>query len=430
MNKTRITVSCPIDTYSGYGARSRDLVKAILATGKYDVTILSQRWGNTRFGYLKDHNEQELQSLIIPNLSAQPEVWIQITVPNEFQPVGKYNIGVTAGIETTLCHHTWIEGCNRMNLILTSSNHSMKVFQEAKIDILDPKTNQKIKELTLEKPIEVLLEGVDTTKYFPTKDSSTSEVATALGSIKEQFCYLAVGHWMQGDFGHDRKNIGYTVKSFLESFKNKQVKPALILKTSQANSSILDRERILDKIDAIKKTVKGTLPNVYLLHGEISDEDMNTLYNHPKVKVMVSHTKGEGYGRPLAEFAAVGKPIIASGWSGQTDFLHREESILIGGQLEKLHPSSVQKDILLAESMWFTPSDVDVNKAYKQTYKHYKDCIAGARKQKKRILDGFTFEKMQQILDEILDKNIPEFPKEIKLTLPKLDLPKLEKIDG
>ena len=169
---------------------------------------------------------------------------------------------------------------------------------------------------------------------------------------------------------------------------------------------------------------------MYLLHGEISDEDMNTLYNHPKVKVMVSHTKGEGYGRPLAEFAAVGKPIIASGWSGQTDFLHREESILIGGQLEKLHPSSVQKDILLAESMWFTPSDVDVNKAYKQTYKHYKDCIAGARKQKKRILDGFTFEKMQQILDEILDKNIPEFPKEIKLTLPKLDLPKLEKIDG
>lgn len=430
MSKIRLTVSCPVDTYSGYGARSRDFVKALLATGKYEVSILAQRWGNTRNGYLEDHKEDELQSLIIPNLTAQPDVWIQITVPNEFQPVGKYNIGVTAGIETTLCHHSWIEGCNRMNLVLTSSNHSMKVFKEAKIDILDPKTNQKLKELSLEKPVEVLFEGVDTTKYFSSNTKPNSKVYEALNSIKEQFCYLSVGHWMQGDFGHDRKNIGYTVKSFLESFKNKQTKPALILKVSQANSSILDRERILDKIDAIKKTVKGSLPNIYLLHGEVTDEDMNALYNHPKIKVMVSHTKGEGYGRPLAEFAAIGKPIIASGWSGHTDFLNKDECILIGGQLDKIHPSATVKDVLIPDSMWFTPSDVDVNRAFKQTYKHYKDCITGAKKLRRRILDNFTFEKMQEQLDLILDKNIPEFPKEIKLNLPKLDLPKLEKIDG
>ena len=35
---------------------------------------------------------------------------------------------------------------------------------------------------------------------------------------------------------------------------------------------------------------------------------------------------------------------------------------------------------------------------------------------------------MKNKLDEILDKNLPEFPKKIELTLPKLDLPKLEKI--
>lgn len=429
MSKIRLTVSCPIDTYSGYGARSRDFVKALLATGKYDVSILGQRWGNTRFGYLEDHDEQELISLIIPNLTAQPEVWIQITVPNEFQPVGKYNIGVTAGIESTMCHHSWIEGCNRMDLLLTSSNHSKKVFEEAKIDIVDPKTNQPQKQIKLEKPIEVLFEGVDVGKYYSVKTQSNHGVQAALDSITEQYCYLTVGHWMQGDFGHDRKNIGYTVKSFLESFKNKQKKPALILKVSQANSSIMDRERILDKIDAIKKTVKGSLPNIYLLHGEISDDDMNILYNHPKVKVMISLTKGEGYGRPLAEFATTGKPIIASGWSGQTDFLDRNESILIGGTIDKLHGSSVVKDVLIPESAWFTPSDVDVNRAFKQTYKHYKDCIPGAKKQRRRILDNFTFDNMQKLLEELLDKNIPEFPKEIKLTLPKLDLPKLEKVD-
>ena len=227
MSKLTVAVSAPIDTYSGYGARSRDLVKALLKSDKYNVSLLSQRWGNTRFGYLEDHNEDELSSLIIPGLTSQPDVWIQITVPNEFQKVGKYNIGVTAGMETTLMHQSWVEGCNRMDLILTSSEHSKKVIEGSNYDIKDKNTGQLVKKLSLEKPIDVLFEGVDITKY--TSDNKTkSNLSKELDSINESFCYLLVGHWMQGEFGHDRKNVGYTVKSFLESFKNKQKPPALI----------------------------------------------------------------------------------------------------------------------------------------------------------------------------------------------------------
>jgi len=107
--KPLFIISCPIDTYSGYGARSRDLVKAIINTDLYDVKILSQRWGNTRFGYLEDHNEDDLTSRIIPNITNKPAIWMQITVPNEFQRIGEYNIGVTAGMETTLVHNSWIK---------------------------------------------------------------------------------------------------------------------------------------------------------------------------------------------------------------------------------------------------------------------------------------------------------------------------------
>ena len=57
MSKPLFIISAPVDTYSGYGARSRDIVKAIIATDRYDVKLLSQRWGNTRFGYLGDHKE-------------------------------------------------------------------------------------------------------------------------------------------------------------------------------------------------------------------------------------------------------------------------------------------------------------------------------------------------------------------------------------
>lgn len=164
MSKPLAVVSCPLDTYSGYGARARDFVKALIALNKYEVKTLSQRWGNTRYGYLEDHNEDELASTIIPNVGKKPNLWIQCTVPNEFQPVGEYNIGLTAGMETTLIHQSWIEGCNRMDLVLTSSEHSRKVFTEVKYDIKDNRTKQIVKKIKLDKPIEVLKEGADLNK--------------------------------------------------------------------------------------------------------------------------------------------------------------------------------------------------------------------------------------------------------------------------
>jgi len=421
MNKPIAVVSCPIDTYSGYGARSRDFVKALIDLDKFDVKILSQRWGNTRFGYLEDHNEDSLSSKIIPNMTSSPELWIQITVPNEFQKVGKYNIGVTAGMETTLVHNTWLEGCNRMDLVLTSSQHSKSVFENTKYDTTDPRTKQKSGTLELTTSMEVLLEGADLTKYFPTKD-----VSLDLSSIKESFCYLFVGHWLQGDFGQDRKNVGYMIKSFLETFKNKPNQPALILKTSQVTTSIMDRESVLDKIEQIRQTVKGSLPNVYLFHGDVSDSEMNELYNHTKVKAMVCLTKGEGFGRPLLEFSLTNKPIIASGWSGQVDFLSSEFSILVGGELTDVHPSATSKDMILSQAKWFTPNDGAVSSAYKIVQKDYKKLLVNSKRQGHRSRTEFSYEKMVEILNNIVSKYVPEFPKQIELKLPELELPKLK----
>jgi hypothetical protein len=425
MSKPIAVVSCPIDTYSGYGARARDFVKALIETDKYDVKILAQRWGNTRFGYLEDHKEFDLESRIIPNLTAAPELWIQISVPNEFQKIGKYNIGVTAGIETTQCDPSWIQGCNNMDLIIVSAEHAKTVFENSKFNMQDKNTNQITGTLEIKPPVEVLFEGADLTKYFP-KPST----AIDLSNIKEEFCFLNIGHWMQGDIGEDRKNIGYLIKSFCETFKNKSKQPALIIKTMQVGTSIMDRERILDKIDSIKKTVKGRLPNIYLFHGEISDEEVNQLYNHPKVKAMVSYTKGEGFGRPLLEFSLVKKPIIASGWSGHTDFLDKESSLLVGGELKNVHKSAAQKNMILEESKWFTPNDQEAAEAMLTVFKHYKKVIINAKRQGTKNTKEFNYDKMVELLDSILSKNVPEFPKQIELTLPKLQLPKLEKING
>jgi len=432
MSKPLFVISSPFDTYSGYGARSRDLIKAIIDSDKYNVRLLSQRWGNTPFGFIKDNNKEWgfLEKLILPQgqIPRQPEIWMQITVPEEFQPVGKYNIGVTAGVETTICPPQLIEGCNRMNLILASSNHAKDVILNSKFDGVNQQTNQKIK-VEFNKPIEVLFEGVNTNIYKPEETRKLSK----LDNIKEEFCYLAVGHWMQGDLGEDRKNIGLVIKSFYETFKNKTKKPALILKTSQVGSSYIDREDILRKIASIKKTMKTkNLPNIYLLNGELTDEEMSQLYNHPKVKAMISLTKGEGFGRPLLEFSLVKKPIIVSGWSGHLDFMDKELSILLGGELTPVHPSAANQ-YLIKESQWFSPDPIHIGHFLKDVYENYKNYIVKAKKLGTKNKNEFSREKMAEKIDLILNQHLPEFPKQVQLKLPqlkKIELPKLKKTEA
>jgi len=319
--KPSFVISCPIDTYSGYGARSRDLVKAIIETNKYDVKILPQRWGNTSWGFIEDHLEWNfLKEFILttPQLPTQPEIWAQITIPNEFQPVGKYNIGITAGMETSVVKGEWIEGCNRMNLVITSSEFAKKTFESMDYEV-KTQQGQTQGRLKLTTPVEVLFEGANTNIYKVINTPCSLDI-----QIKENFAYLFVGHWMQGEFGEDRKNVGLLIKAFYETFKNKSKKPALILKASGGVSSYMDRDELLKKIEIIKKTVvANSLPNIYLLHGEFTDEEMNELYNHSKVKAMVSLTKGEGFGRPLLEFSLVKKPIMTTNWSAHTEFLNQ-----------------------------------------------------------------------------------------------------------
>jgi len=242
MNKPLCVISCPIDTYSGYGARSRDLVKGIIELKKDDwnIKIMPQRWGDCSWGFIKENAGWEfLEQYLLPTpqLTQQPDIWAQITVPNEFQPVGKYNIGITAGIETTLCAAPWVEGMNRMNLNLVSSEHAKTVFENSAFEKRNTQTQQVEAVIKLTAPIEVLFEGADLSKYKAIDLASSSQILEILNEVPETFCYLFVGHWIKGDQGEDRKDISGLIKTFLETFKNQKTRPALVLKTSNATYS-------------------------------------------------------------------------------------------------------------------------------------------------------------------------------------------------
>ena len=424
MSKPTLLFRGPVKTLSGYGSHSRDLLKSLFDMDLFDIYIDSSNWGSTPMTALEPENNLFhlwIEENVISQSISQPDIYVQVTVPNEFQKVGKYNIGVTAGIETTLVHGSWVEGMNRMDVNFVSSEHSKKSFLNSTFEKRDAQNNL-LGTTKLEKTIEVLFEGIDLDVYKPTNEIFD------LSEVKEQFAYLFVGHWMQGDMGEDRKNVGLLVKAFYETFKNKSNKPALILKSSSSGASHMDRDSILKRLTAIRNSVNSkNLPNIYLLHGEFTNEEMNQIYNHPKVKSMISLTKGEGFGRPLLEFTASKKPLIVSGWSGHMDFIKPDSAIIIGGSLTNVHPSAVVKDMILAESQWFSPNHGEIGHALRDVFENYKKYKDLGKKQAYHSTTNFSWDKMKELLDSRLTELIPSFPKQVELKLPKLNLPKLEK---
>ena len=204
------------------------------------------------------------------------------------------------------------------------------------------------------------------------------------------------------------------------------------------NYSLMDREEILKRINEIKSQVSGNLPNIYLVHGELTDDEMNQLNNDNKVKAFISFTKGEGYGRPLAEAAITGKPVITTNWSGHTDFLKPEYNILLGGELKDVHESAAN-EFLLKESQWFNINTEVASRALKDIFKNYKKYFEQSRKQTQYLKDNWTFDKMCEVLEKLLSKDLQPTPMTVPLNLPKLNkiqektsnikLPTLKKIE-
>ena len=450
MNKKLMLICAPVSSRSGYGAHARDLVWSFIQHDKYDIKILDVRWGDTPKNALnKDNtNDKKILECILPepNLNRQPDIYVDIRIPNEFETYGKFNIGITAGIETNAVSGKWLEGCNKMDLVIVPSEHSKMGFVRTVYDAVQNApdgSQQKVGELKLEKPIEVLFEGADEEIYKPLdKDEIDSDFFDMLNDkVPEKSAFLFVGQWTKGGYGEDRKDIGRMIKVFYESFANKKKQPALILKTSGATFSIMDREDTLSKIKDVKAQFPSdwVLPNVYLLHGNLSAEEMNFLYNHPKVKSMISFTHGEGFGRPLLEATMTGLSVIASNWSGQLDFLDTEKSLLLSGELQQVPQSAVWKDIVIPESQWFTVDEVIAYKALNYAFDNSYDIKRKAKSLMRINREKYKLSDMIEKLDKVMEQytsqlstqvglKLPKLKKVDKSELPKIKLPKLKKV--
>ncbi len=448
-------MTAPFNTRSGYGDHARSLFYSIMDREDLDIKCIDTKWGETPRNHLDKEVPRHKKLLDVlsveTNLDSQPDIYIDIRIPNEFAQVGKYNLGITAGVETDIVSPEFIEGCNKMNLNIVPSKFTAKTFTGTVYDKTDDRNGQKVKlgEHKLTKPISVLGEGVDIDVYkpFDLKDVKSKFVYDLDELLKkENFVYLHVGLWGKGGYGEDRKNISLMIKTFLEAFTNvpKDKMPALLLKTNGSGFSIMDKHETTKKIKGIMEQFGDfQIPNVYLIHGDLTIKQMAMLYNHSKVKAFLTCTHGEGFGRPMLEASCCDLPVIAPNWSGHMDFLNPSEALIIQGKLKEVPKSNVWHPIVVEQSKWYDVNEDDVKRKLRLLHKNHSSILKKAKRLGKKNRKDFSLEKMANDFSKIIDDIIANVPKQVSLKLPKLkkvgdsnesstpkklNLPKLKKI--
>jgi glycosyltransferase involved in cell wall biosynthesis len=379
----KVLISGPILSRSGYGEMARFALRSLMSQEIFDIYVLPTNWGNT--GNLFEENEEKklIDSICVKTqqflhvTKNQPnfDISIQVTIPNEWKKMAAYNIGYTAGIETNAISPAWVLPSQQMDKIIVISEHAKKSFVEP---IFGDEKGNKFKVTT---PIEVC--------HFPVRDYA--EVNVDL-SLKNDFNFLAVCQW------GPRKNLEQTIQAFVEEFKNEEV--GLVLKINTANDSLLDAGFTETKLKLFLDNFKERKCSVHLLHGHMSEAEMQALYKHPKIKAVISTTHGEGFGFPLFEAAYNEKPVIATDWSGHLDFLTmldeqekpKKMFAKIDYELKPIAKEHVWQGVLEEQTSWAYPVHTSVKAKMREVYKDYPRFQSWSKKLNKWIRQQFTKE--------------------------------------
>lgn len=396
--KQKILIRGPLLSQSGYGEQARFALRAIRTKSDiFDIYLQPINWGQTGWVSLDNEERKWIDERIkATHLHTQQggsfDISVQVTIPNEFVRVAPVNIGYTAGIETTLVAPTWLQKANEMDKIIVVSNHSKESFENTVYTAQDPTTGHPIK-LECNTPIEVVNYPV---RYFKKKKINLN--------LDYDFNYLAISQW------GPRKNFDNLINWFIEENRNEEV--GLILKTSIKNNSIVDREYTEKKLQSIIASHGDIKCKVYLLHGDLTEEELTGLYQDRKIKCLISTTHGEGYGLPLFEAAYNGLPVICVGWSGQKDFLYIPQKngklkAMFGNvdfELKNVQPEAIWDGVIQAESQWAFPIAASFKKKLREVRVENARFKRSAAKLKKYLKENFTEEIIyQQFCDSIVE---------------------------
>lgn len=376
--KIRTLIKAPLLVQSGYSVHSRQIFKALISDPIFDVYVENLNWGMC--SYLTEDTEEKkiihqcMEKRLIAKHQKQEnwDLFVHITIPNEFERLGKFNIGITAGIEVDRVSHVWVQKCNEMDLIIVPSQHSKKTLCDTIVDWQNPQTGQT-GTMKVVKPVEVITESFSKVfrKYAEGELPETATKFYKKLDIETNFNFLHVGQWGKGGYGEDRKNIALLVRYFIETFLGRK-DVGLVLKVNMARNSMQDFNAVERRLQEIKANFKPQdVPPIYLLHANLTEEEMAALYNHPKIKAVISLTHGEGFGLPLLEAAACGVPVMATNWSGHLDFLNLGKFVSFNYDLKEIPEIAVWDNILIKGSRWACVREDDVKHSMRKIVSAY-----------------------------------------------------------
>lgn len=356
----KILLKGPVLTCSGYGEQTRFALRALRSRPDlYDIYIQPLQWGQTSWKALVDEEREWIDQTIEKTIGfvqsgGQFDISLQVTIPNEWERIARTNVGYTAGMETTKVAPEWIKrGIEAVDNIIVVSNHSKQVYESTVYEAVNSQTNESV-EFRLDKSV--------TSVGYPVK--SFDELPELELDLKTDFNFLTVAQY------GPRKNMHNTLKWFVEEFKNDNV--GLILKTNMAKNCFMDRERLFGQLQNYLKTLPEHQCKIYLLHGDLSDAEMHSLYNHEKVSALLALPHGEGFGLPIFEGAYSGLPVVATGWSGQLDFLiteEREERFYnVSYDIQPIPEEVVWENVIIKESMWAYPREQSAKEQMRSCY--------------------------------------------------------------
>ena len=400
----KVLVRGPALTRTGYGEHCRFVLRALRSIEELDIYLLPVNWGQSAWVWEASEEREWFDFLVkktaIHNQQGgQYDMSIQVTIPNEWQKMAPINIGVTAGIETTKVAPVWLQQCNQMDKVITISEHSKKGFVETLYEGIDQRTGQR--------GILKCLKDVEVVHYPVKKYDSKPNLHLDLPT---KFNFLTVAQW------GPRKFLGTTIKWFVEEFiDNPDV--GLVVKTFIRGGCLLDRNAIYTQLQKTLEEYKNRKCKVYLLHGDLTDEEMHSLYEHKSINALVSLTHGEGFGLPLFEAAYSGLPVLATDWSGHLDFLYkptknkqgkiknRPHFARVDYELKPIAPDAVWEGVLQKDSMWAYPKQGSYKMRLREMYKENDRFKSQAKKLKRWILKNFDQEKQYNCFNN----NIKEF---------------------
>lgn len=389
-DKKNIVFRGPLLSQSGYGTHARQIASWLLNLQEKDETVNVDfdlvQWGVTPWHV--DHSAcGGLVGKIIQNCtkSEKYDLSFQLQLPNEWDPfLASTNVGVTAAVETDRCNPAWVAAVNRMDLVIVPSEFTKGVLENSG-DVTTP----------------VVVVPESWLETCRTAKRGTSILEDKL-NLETDFNFLTVAQFTGNNPENDRKNLAYTLKWILEEFKN-DLNVGLIIKTNFGRQTQIDRQTCLQTLSQIvMECRKGPGPRIYVLHGHMTDEEIVGLYTHPKIKALVSLTRGEGFGLPLLEAATCGLPVVATGWSAHTEFLGLGKYVKVDYALHEIHESRVDNQIFMKDAKWANIEEADAKRKLKRLASSVSTPNEWALDLQKKLLKTHSPEAIEKHYNKVL----------------------------